>query len=109
MAEVLVVVDHSEGSVRKTTTELLTIARRLGEPSAVFFGSGVENATDVLGNFGASKIYVVDDAEISDYLVAPKVDALVAIATQAAPAAILITSTSEGKEIAARTALTNPH
>ena len=49
--------------------------------------------------------YVVDDAEISDYLVAPKVDALVAIATQAAPAAILITSTSEGKEIAARTAV----
>ena len=35
MAEVLVLVDHAGGQVRKTTSELLTIARRLGEPSAV--------------------------------------------------------------------------
>ncbi len=38
MAEVLVLVDHANGTVRKTTSELLTIARRLGEPSAVFVG-----------------------------------------------------------------------
>ena len=105
MAEVLVIVDHVDGAVRKTTMELLTIARRLGEPAAVFFGAGVEAATETLGNFGATKIYVVDDAEIGQYLVAPKVDALVTIAQQASPAAILVTSTSEGKEIAARAAV----
>jgi electron transfer flavoprotein alpha subunit len=105
MAEVLVIVDHVDGAVRKTTTELLTIARRLGEPAAVFFGAGVDAATETLGNFGATKIYVVDDAEIAQYLVAPKVDALVTIAQQASPAAILVTSTSEGKEIAARAAV----
>jgi electron transfer flavoprotein alpha subunit len=105
MAEVLVIVDHVDGAVRKTTTELLTIARRLGEPAAVFFGAGVEAATETLGNFGATKIYVIDDAEIGQYLVAPKVDALVTIAQQSAPAAILVTSTSEGKEIAARAAV----
>ena len=105
MAEVLVVVDHADGAVRKTTTELLTIARRLGEPAAVFFGAGVDLATETLANFGATKIYVVDDAEIGQYLVAPKVDALVTIAQQASPAAILVTSTSEGKEIAARAAV----
>ena len=38
MAEILVLVDHADGAVRKTTHELLTIARRLGEPSAVFIG-----------------------------------------------------------------------
>jgi len=105
MAEVLVIVDHVDGAVRKTTTELLTIARRLGEPAAVFFGAGVDAATETLGNFGATKIYVVDDAEIAQYLVAPKVDAVVTIAQQASPAAILVTSTSEGKEIAARAAV----
>lgn len=105
MAEVLVVVDHADGAVRKTTTELLTIARRLGEPAAVFFGAGVDLATETLANFGATKIYVVDDAEIGQYLVAPKVDALVTIAQQGSPAAILVTSTSEGKEIAARAAV----
>jgi electron transfer flavoprotein alpha subunit len=38
MSEILVLVDHVDGAVRKTTNELLTIARRLGEPSAVFVG-----------------------------------------------------------------------
>ena len=44
MSQVLVLVDHVDGSVRKTTTELLTIAKRLGEPAAVFIGNGFDNA-----------------------------------------------------------------
>ena len=39
MSEILVLVDHVDGAVRKPTHELLTIARRLGEPSAVFIGA----------------------------------------------------------------------
>ena len=38
MSEVLVVVDHVDGAIRKPTYELLTLARKLGEPAAVFFG-----------------------------------------------------------------------
>jgi electron transfer flavoprotein alpha subunit len=105
MAEVLVVVDHVDGSVRKPTLELLTLARRLGEPSAVFLGTGVENATAVLAEHGAAKVYVVDAAELDDYLVVPKADALTQIAQATSPAAILVTSSSEGKEIAARVAV----
>ena len=48
MAEVLVLVDHVGGTVRKTTSELLTIARRIGEPSAVFIGDGYDAAKGVL-------------------------------------------------------------
>ncbi len=105
MGEVLVLVDHVDGVVRKTTTELLTIARRLGAPSAVFFGSGVEAATATLAAFGAAKVYVVDAPELADYLVAPKAEALVAVAQLASPSAILVTSSAEGKEIAARAAV----
>jgi electron transfer flavoprotein alpha subunit len=105
MGEVLVLVDHVDGAVRKTTTELLTIARRLGEPAAVFLGAGVENAAETLGRFGATKVYAVDAAELGDYLVAPKAEALVAVAQQASPSAILVTSSAEGKEIAARAAV----
>lgn len=49
MAEVLVLVDHVDGALRKTTSELLTIARRLGEPSAVFIGSGFDAAKEARG------------------------------------------------------------
>ncbi|MEU1341274.1 electron transfer flavoprotein subunit alpha/FixB family protein, partial [Streptomyces sp. NPDC005827] len=40
MAEVLVYVDHVDGAVRKPTLELLTLARRIGEPVAVALGAG---------------------------------------------------------------------
>jgi len=105
MAEVLVVVDHVDGAVRKPTLELLTLARRIGSPSAVFLGKGSEAAVALLAEYGAEKVYVVDAPEIDTYLVVPKADALVQIAQAAAPAAILVTSSSEGKEIAARAAV----
>jgi electron transfer flavoprotein alpha subunit len=105
VAEILVLVDHVDGAVRKPTLELLTLARRLGEPSAVFLGPGADIATGVLGRYGAQKIYVVDAPEVDEYLVTPAVDALTQIAERTGPAAILVPSGPDGKEIAARVAL----
>jgi electron transfer flavoprotein alpha subunit len=48
MTEVLVLIDAPDGKVTKPSLELLTIARRIGEPSAV------GNAdTDTLKEYGA--------------------------------------------------------
>jgi electron transfer flavoprotein alpha subunit len=105
MAEVLVLVDHVEGTVRKTTAELLTIARRIGEPSAVFIGSGYEAAKDTLAQYGPAKIYVADAPELEEFLVAPKAEAVAQVAASASPAAVLVSSNPEGKEIAARLAV----
>ena len=105
MAEILVLVDHVDGDVRKTTTELLTIARGVGEPSAVFLGSGYAAAAETLGRFGAAKVYVVDAPELDEYVAAPKAEALAAVAASAGPAAVLIPSSPEGKEIAGRLAV----
>ena len=78
MSEVLVLIDHVDGAVRKPTYELLTIAKRLGEPSAVFIGPADQaaEATEKVKKYGAEKVYVVDDAQIKGYLVAPKAEAL---------------------------------
>lgn len=103
MSEVLVLVEHSEGAVKKVTLELLTLARGVGEPSAVVIGSGVDTAP--LAAYGAAKVYVADAAELSDYVVAPKVEVLAQIVGQQAPAAVLIASTAEGKEVAGRLAV----
>ncbi len=107
MSEVLVVVDHVDGAIRKPTLELLALAKRLGEPAAVFFG-GSDKAGEVsekLTAFGADKIYVVDDAEIKGYLVAPKAEALQQLVDKTSPAAVLLVSGYEGKEVAARLAI----
>jgi electron transfer flavoprotein alpha subunit len=105
MSEVLVLVDHVDGAVRKTTNELLTIARRLGEPSAVFIGALSDEAAAALKSYGAEKIYAVDDADIKGYLVAPKADVLAHLVGSASPAAVLISASAEGKEIAGRLAV----
>ena len=105
MAEVLVLVDHVDGKVRKTTSELLTIARRIGEPSAVFIGAGFDAAKETLVRFGAEKIYRVESPEVLEHLVVPQADVLAQLVASASPAAVLVPSNPEGKEIAARLAV----
>jgi electron transfer flavoprotein alpha subunit len=105
MAEVLVLVDHAGGVVKKVTTELLTLARSFGEPSAVFIGEGYDEAAAKLAEFGAAKVYVTGGAELADFVVAPQAEVLAQVAAQATPVAILIPSSSEGKEIAGRLAV----
>ncbi len=112
MSEVLVLVDHLDGSVRKPTYELLTIAKRLGEPSAVFIGDGAKasEVAEKVKKYGAEKVYVVDDAQIKGYLVAPEGRGPPAAggaesSSGSSAAAILIPSNVEGKEIAGRLAI----
>lgn len=107
MSEVLVLVDHVDGAVKKPTYELLTIAARLGEPSAVFIGAAgqADAVAEAVRKYGAQKLYVVDDAEIKGYLVAPKAEALQQLVEKTSPAAVLVPSSLEGKEVAARLAI----
>ena len=107
MATVLVLVDAAGDVVKKTTLELLTAARSLGEPAAVVLGRPGQAAalSAVLAEYGAATIYAVAGAEFDQYLVAPKAEALAAVAAQATPAAVLVSSTPENKEIAARLAI----
>ena len=107
MSEVLVVIDYADGEVKKPTFELLTIARRLGEPAAVFFGSpdNADAVAEKVKKYGAQKVYVIDDAEIKGFLVAPKAEALQQLAEKSSPAAILLPSSFENKEVAGRLAI----
>jgi electron transfer flavoprotein alpha subunit len=107
MSEILVLIDHADGAVKKPTYELLTLARRLGEPSAVYIGPAdkASEATEKVKKYGAEKVYVVDDSEIKGYLVAPKAEVLQQLVEKASPDAVLIPSSFEGKEIAGRLAI----
>ncbi|MGQ2911863.1 electron transfer flavoprotein subunit alpha/FixB family protein [Aeromicrobium sp.] len=102
MSEVIVLVDVVDGNATKPSLELLTIARKIGEPSAVVFGADVPGS---LAEHGAEKIYQLDDAVYGEYLVGPKAEALTKIVTDSAASAVLVPSSTEGKEIAARVAL----
>ena len=105
MGEVLILVDHVDGKLRKATAELLTIARRLGEPSAVHIGPGADTAQVTLAKYGAHKVYVFDDEAALKNLVAPQAEVLAAVVAKADPVAVLLPSNTGGKEIAARLAV----
>jgi electron transfer flavoprotein alpha subunit len=106
MGEVLVLVDHADGVVKKVTTELLTLARVIGEPAAVWVGSGYNDAASAtLAEFGAAKVYVAEDPALNDYPVAPTAELLASIVASASPVAVLVASSADGKEAAGRLAV----
>ncbi|NIL42544.1 electron transfer flavoprotein subunit alpha/FixB family protein [Salinispora arenicola] len=108
MSEVLVVVEATrEFGVKKVTLEMLTLARGLGTPSAVVLGGpgAAEALSAKLGEYGAAKIYAAESEEIDGYLVSPKATVLAELVRRVQPAAVLLASAQEGKEIAARLAV----
>ncbi|HEX4815515.1 MAG TPA: electron transfer flavoprotein subunit alpha/FixB family protein, partial [Nonomuraea sp.] len=105
MSEILVLVEQVDGEVKKVTLELLTLARSLGTPSAVWAGPGLTpEARAKLAEYGAEKVYVACSGDIVDHVVAPKAELLAQLVATAAPAAVLVAATPEGKEIAGRLA-----
>jgi electron transfer flavoprotein alpha subunit len=105
MAEVLVLAEHSGETVKKVTLELLTLARRFGEPTVVWLGAGADGGRERLAEFGAAKVYVADGEGADDYVVAPAAEVLASLAGRMSPAAVLVAATGEGKEIAGRLAV----
>src|SRR5919206_4534551 len=109
MAEVLVLVElNPDGNgVRKTTLEALTAARALGEPSAVVVAAPgtAAGVKDTLAEYGAATVYVAESPEVDEYLVAPKAEVLAQLVQEKSPAAVVIPSSAEGKEIAGRLAI----
>ena len=105
MTEVLVLVDHVEGEIKKSTFELLTAARTLGEPSAVVVGAPGTAAklADGLREYGAEKIYVAE-SNSAEFL-SPEVGVLAALVERVDPAAVLIATSADGKEVAGRLAV----
>jgi electron transfer flavoprotein alpha subunit len=107
MAEVLVLVEHSAGEVKKVTNELLTAAAKVGEPSAVVVGTPgtASKLKNRLAAYGAAKVYIAESEEVDNYLTAPAVGVLTALMESAQPAAVLIASSPDGKEIAGKLAV----
>ncbi len=108
IAEVIVLVEHADGKLKKLTTELLAAAAAIGSPSAVVVGElgSAAALSDQLAEAGAAKIYAAESAGSANQLLTPQVAALAAAAAAAgSPAAILLAATFDGREIAGRLAI----
>jgi electron transfer flavoprotein alpha subunit len=104
MAEILVLAEHTGDDVKKVTLELITLARRFGEPSVVWTGPGAEQGQARCAEYGAARIYVAD-AAVDDYVVAPVAELLAQLVREKSPALVLLAGTPQGKEVAGRLAV----
>ena len=105
MTEVLVLAEHTGDDVKKVTLELITLARRFGEPSVVWTGPGAEGGRARCAEYGAARVYVAADAAIDDYVVAPAAQLLAELVAEKSPALVLLAGTAQGKEVAGRLAV----
>jgi len=101
MPRVLVLVEHEDGATKKVTYEMLTKARDLGEPVAVFVGEGLDGAREGLARHGATAVYA---AAGDNRLAGPLTGALAAAADRAEPSAVLVAATPLAKDAGARLA-----
>jgi len=105
MSEILVLAEHVGDDVKKVTLELITLARRFGEPSVVWTGPGAEQGQARCAEYGAARMYVAADAAIDDYVVAPAAELLAQLVREKSPACVLVAGTAQGKEVAGRLAV----
>ena len=101
MSEVLFLVDHSTGKITKAAGELATYAKSIGDSVAVVFADNAQPIVDQLNAFPVDKVITIA-GEFDKYGPAAVADGLAQLLQARKPAAVLITSTANGKEIAAR-------
>ncbi len=79
MADILVLVDHDQGTPKKVSNQILTAARGLGDDvHAAVFGPGAADAGAKAGAYGASKAFVWEADDVHDYATEPLAAGLVA-------------------------------
>ena len=102
MAKVLVFIDNPGPALKKSSLELLTIARSLGEPAVAFNGELHDDVAAALGAYGVQALYRPSAADLDDYLVGPKASYLAAAVQTSGATVVLTENSADGRETAAR-------
>lgn len=102
MAKVLVFIDNPGASLKKSSLELLTLARSLGESTVALSGELADGVAATFAEYGVAGILRPSVQDLDDFLVAPKAAYVAAAAETVGAAIVLLDNSPEGKEIAAR-------
>ncbi|TLM85613.1 electron transfer flavoprotein subunit alpha/FixB family protein [Pseudarthrobacter sp. NamE2] len=102
MAKVLVFLDNPGAGLKKSSLELLTLARTLGESVVAVNGDVSDGVAADFAEYGVSMVLRPSARDLDDFLVAPKAAFVAAAAESAGAGIVLLDNSPEGKEIAAR-------
>jgi electron transfer flavoprotein alpha subunit len=104
MSSIIFLVDHSGGKISKAAGELATFAKGAGESVAVVLSSDPAAIITQLSAFAVDKV-ITASGDWEKYSAGAAAEALLQIMESEKPAAVLITSSARGKEIAGRLAV----
>jgi len=112
MANVLAVTEQRDGALRKTSREVVWAARQLadalgggGTVDALVLGApGVDAAGSKLGEVGADRVLVAEDASFARYAPDGYAATAAAVAKAGGYGAVLVAATAGGKDLAPRLA-----
>jgi electron transfer flavoprotein alpha subunit len=97
-----VLVELDNGTPVRSSLEVLGKAAKLGRAEAVVLGAAAADVAATLGTYGAEKVYVHADAVYDQYLTLPAVETLSGLLQQHKPAVLLLATTYDLRDIAAR-------
>lgn len=106
---IAVYVDHVEGRIHPVTFELLGKARELAAKInhpvyAVFMGSNIQSQAEEVLHYGADKVFVCDNQELSDFKIENYTAVFEEFINKVKPTAILVGATPVGRQLAPRVA-----
>ncbi|MET4588929.1 electron transfer flavoprotein subunit alpha/FixB family protein [Arthrobacter sp. 754] len=102
MANVLVFIDNPGQALKKSSLELLTLGRSLGETAVALNGDLSDDVSAAFAEYGVSTVFRPSAADLDDYLVAPKAAYLAAAVASSGAGTVLLDNSPEGKDIAGR-------
>jgi electron transfer flavoprotein alpha subunit len=97
-----VLVELEDGNAARSSLEVLGKAAKLGRAEAIVLGATANDVAATLGEYGAEKVYVHADATYDTYLTLPAVDTLSTLLKQHTPDLLLMATTYDLRDIAAR-------
>jgi electron transfer flavoprotein alpha subunit len=105
MAKVLVVAEHRDGRLKKSTFELLSASSAAGnETHAVLLGDGVAELAKELGTYGASKVHVAQNPALKFYTAEAYSKVVTDLAKTLGSEIILASHTPTGRDFMPRVA-----
>ena len=97
-----VLIELDNGKPVRSSLEVLGKAAKLGRAEAVVLGAAAAEVAPTLGEYGAEKVYVHADAAYDNHLTLPAVETLSNLLKQHQPSILLLATTYDMRDIAAR-------
>ncbi len=97
-----VLIELENGKPARSSLEVLGKAVQLGRAEAIVLGSAAAEVAPTLGEYGAEKVYAHANAAYDTYLTLPAVDTLSGLLKQHQPTLLLLATTYNLRDIAAR-------